>query len=175
MEGFSYSVKEIIKASKNNQLRGVRGTVAQLINVDDVYSVAIETALGGTLQNIIVDHEESAKSCIAFLKQRKAGRCTFLPITSVKGYELADKSVQNEFGFVSLASEIVKSEDRYLGIIKSLLGRTVIAENIDFATNISKKYGYKFKIVTLDGQVINAGGSFTGGSQSRSTDRKSVV
>ncbi len=169
MEGFSYSVKEIMKASSNGYLRGVRGTVAQLINVDSKYSVAIETALGGALQNIIVDNEQSAKDCINYLKQHKAGRSTFLPITSVKGYELAEQNVRNEFGFIAIASEIALTDVQYSGIIKSLLGRTVIADDLNSATNIAQKYRYKFKIVTLDGQVVNAGGSFTGGSQSRST------
>lgn len=168
MEGFSFSVKEIIKASKNHQLNGVKGTVAQLINVDDMYSVAIETALGGALQNIIVDNEQSAKNCIQFLKQRRAGRSTFLPVTSVKGYELTERNVRNEYGFMALASDIVNTDDEYRGIIRSLLGRTVIADDINSAGNIAKKYGYKFKVVTLDGQVVNAGGSFTGGSQVRS-------
>ncbi|MGN0606095.1 MAG: chromosome segregation protein SMC [Oscillospiraceae bacterium] len=168
MEGFNYSVKEIIKAASNHLLRGVRGTVAQLISVDDMYSVAIETAVGGALQNIIVNDEQSAKDCIAYLKQHKAGRATFLPVTSVKGYELTERNVRNEYGFIALGSEIVKTDIEFMGIIRSLLGRTVIAEDINSAADIAKKYGYKFKVVTLDGQVVNAGGSFTGGSQSRS-------
>ncbi len=168
MEGFSFSVKEIIKASKNNQLKGVNGTVAQLIIVENMYSTAVETALGGALQNIIVDNEQSAKECIQFLKQHRAGRSTFLPVTSVKGNELDEKNLRNEYGFIALGSEIVSADIKYRGIIKNLLGRTVIAQDIDCAGNIAKKYGYKFRIVTIDGQVVNAGGSFTGGSQVRS-------
>ncbi|MEG0614479.1 MAG: chromosome segregation protein SMC, partial [Oscillospiraceae bacterium] len=169
MEGFTNSVKEVIKAAKTSQILGIRGSVAQLIHVESKYSVAIETALGAALQNVVVESEETAKRCIRLLKERNSGRATFLPITSVKGYALSVNGLENENGFVSIAADLVKFDSDYSGIILSLLGRTVIAEDIDMATIISKKYGYKFKIVTLDGQVINAGGSFTGGSNSRSS------
>lgn len=169
MEGFAYSVKEVIKASKNGRIRGVHGSVAQLIKVDSKYGVAIETALGGAMQNIIVENEDIAKRCISLLKENNAGRATFLPLTSVKGNTLFEKNLDMQEGYVALASELVDADSKYSGIINSLLGRIVIAEDIDLATMISKKYGYKFRIVTLDGQVINAGGSFTGGSTSRST------
>ncbi len=169
MEGFAFSVKEVIKAGKSGRISGIKGSVAQLIKVDSKYGVAIETALGGALQNIIVENEDTAKRCISLLKEKNAGRATFLPITSVKGYTLNEKNLDMQEGYVALASEIVSYDKAYDGIISSLLGRIVIAEDIDLATSISKKYGYKFKIVTLDGQVINAGGSFTGGSTSRST------
>jgi len=120
------------------------------------------------MQNIIVENEDIAKRCIRFLKEQKGGRATFLPITSVKGYELREQGLENCEGFVANASRIVTYDQKFSGIINSLLGRIVIAEDIDSATNIAKKYGYKFRIVTLDGQVINAGGSFTGGSAQRS-------
>lgn len=164
MEGFNYSVKEIIKASKSSRISGISGTVAQLITVDKSYTTAIETALGGALQNIIVKNEDTAKRCIALLKELKKGRATFLPVTSIKPSEFRDNGVRNESGFIAVANEIVECENEYKGIISNLLGRTVIAEDIDYASVIAKKYGYKFRIVTLDGQVINAGGSFTGGS-----------
>ncbi len=169
MEGFAGSVKSVISAGKSGRIRGVRGTVAQLISVESKYGVAIETALGGALQNIVVENEDSAKAGIRFLQETKGGRATFLPITSVKGNELYEKGLDMQEGFVSLASELVKFDGEYQGIILSLLGRIVVAENIDLATNIAKKYGYKFRIITLDGQVINAGGSFTGGSVSKSS------
>ena len=169
MEGFAFSVKEVIKAGKSGRIGGIKGSVAQLIKVESKYGVAIETALGGALQNIIVENEDTAKRCISLLKEKNAGRATFLPITSVKGYALNEKNLDMQEGYVALASEIVSFDKAYEGIISSLLGRIVIAEDIDLATAISKRYGYKFKIVTLDGQVINAGGSFTGGSTSRST------
>lgn len=169
MEGFAFSVKEVIKAGKSGRIGGIKGSVAQLIKVDSKYGVAIETALGGALQNIIVENEDTAKRCISLLKEMNAGRATFLPITSVKGYTINEKNLDMQEGYVALASELVSFDKAYEGIISSLLGRIVIAEDIDLATAISKRYGYKFKIVTLDGQVINAGGSFTGGSTSRST------
>ena len=169
MEGFVYSVKHVMKASKQGRISGICGSVAQLISVESKYSVAIETALGGALQNIVVENEDSAKRCMRLLKDDKAGRATFLPITSVKGTRLNMPQLDNEDGFVALGCELVKFDGKYRGIIDSLLGRICIAEDIDYATNIAKKYGYKFRIVTLDGQVINAGGSFTGGSVSKKT------
>lgn len=169
MEGFAFSVKKVVQAGKSGRISGIYGSVAQLISVDSKYSVAIETALGGSLQNIVVENEDTAKRGIRLLKEQKAGRATFLPLTSVKGYTLSQNNLDMQEGFVEIASELVKYDGKFKGIISSLLGRIVIAENIDFATKIARKYGYKFKIVTLDGQVINAGGSFTGGSSSRST------
>ncbi len=168
MEGFTGSVKQVLKAAKQGRLGGIFGTVAQNIGVEQQYAVAVETALGGAMQNIIVENEDIAKRCIRFLKEQKGGRATFLPITSVKGYELRENGLENCEGFVANASRIVTYDSKFSGIIASLLGRIVIAEDIDSATVIAKKYGYKFKIVTLDGQVINAGGSFTGGSAQRS-------
>ncbi|MDE6763054.1 MAG: chromosome segregation protein SMC [Oscillospiraceae bacterium] len=169
MEGFAHSVKQVLKASKTGQLRGVYGSVAQLIKVESNYSLAIETALGGALQNIVVDNEDTAKRGIRLLQESKAGRATFLPVTSVKGNRLAERGLEDCAGFVALAVDIVGFDENLRGVFTSLLGRIVIAEDIDDATVIAKKYGYKFKIVTLDGQVINAGGSFTGGSAARSS------
>lgn len=168
MEGFAHSVKTVIKAGQSGRIGGIRGSVAQLISTSPEYSLAIETALGGAMQNIIVDNEEMAKRCIRFLQESKAGRATFLPITSVRGNVLRENGLENCDGFIAIASELAEYDDEYKGIFASLLGRIVIAEDIDLATLIAKKYGYKFKIVTLDGQVINAGGSFTGGSSNRS-------
>ena len=168
MEGFAGSVKQVLKASKQGRIGGVFGTVAQNISVANEYAVAVETALGGAMQNIIVENEDIAKRCIRFLKEQHGGRATFLPITSVKGRELSEQGLESCEGFIANASRIVKYDPKFSGIIASLLGRIVIAEDIDTATLIAKKYGYKFRIVTLDGQVINAGGSFTGGSAQKS-------
>jgi chromosome segregation protein len=167
MEGFSGSVKAVLRASQSQKLVGIHGTVAQLINVSKDYGVAIETALGGAMQNIIVSDEQSAKDAIMHLKQTKAGRCTFLPLTSIKGRNF-DYNLENDNGFLSIASEIVEYKPEYKSIVSSLLGRIAIVDNIDNAALIAKKYKYSFKIVTLDGQVVNAGGSFTGGSAQRS-------
>lgn len=169
MEGFAHSVKQVLKASKTGQLRGVHGSVAQLISVEQKYSLAIETALGGALQNIVVDSEETAKRGIRLLQETKAGRATFLPVTSVKGNRLAERGLEDCMGFVALAVDIVGFDSNLTGVFTSLLGRIAIAEDVDTAAVIAKKYGYKFKIVTLDGQVINAGGSFTGGSAAKSS------
>ncbi len=169
MEGFAHSVKQVLKASKTGQLRGVYGSVAQLVNVEQKYSIAIETALGGALQNIVVDNEETAKRGIRLLQENKAGRATFLPVTSVKGNRLAERGLEECDGFVALAVDLVDFKQELNGVFTSLLGRIAVAEDLDMATVIAKKYGYKFKIVTLDGQVINAGGSFTGGSAAKSS------
>ncbi|MBQ1535767.1 MAG: chromosome segregation protein SMC, partial [Ruminococcus sp.] len=140
-----------------------------LINVKNEYTVAIETALGGSLQNIIVNDESVAKRCISLLKENKAGRATFLPITSVKARKFDNAGLSEMDGYISMANELVKTDDRYSEVIKSLLGNVCVCENIDLASVIAKKFGYKFKIVTLDGQIVNAGGSYTGGSISKST------
>lgn len=167
MEGFSGSVKQIMKAAAKGILGGVCGTVAQNISVSAKLALAIETALGGAMQNIITQDENSAKECIRFLKDRRAGRATFLPITSVRGNVLNETGIENCRGFVDFADRAVDTQQAYRGIISHLLSRTVIAENIDFASEIAKKYRYRFRIVTLDGQVVNAGGSYTGGSAQR--------
>lgn len=169
MEGFAHSVKHILKASSTGQLSGICGSVAQLIKVEQKYSVAIETALGGAMQNIITVNEDAAKRGIRLLQESKSGRATFLPITSVKGNRLAESGLEGCEGFISLAVDLVSFDPKYEGIYNSLLGRTAVAEDLDLATIIAKKYGYKFRIVTLDGQVINAGGSFTGGFASKSS------
>lgn len=169
MEGFAGSVKSVLRASKQGRINGVFGTVAQNTGVEQKYALAVETALGGAMQNIIVENEETAKQCINFLREQKGGRATFLPVTSVKGRELNEQGLENCKGFEAVANRIVTYDPKFSGIMSSLLGRTVIAENIDCAVVIAKKYGYRFRIVTLDGQVINAGGSFTGGSAQKTT------
>lgn len=167
MEGFAYSVKTVVKQAKAGALRGVFGTVSQLIQVDKEYSVAVETALGGAMQNLVVENESTAKAAINYLKEQKAGRATFLPLTSVKGSELQEPGLEEMDGFISLASRLIKADEKYRGIIHSLLGRVVVAEDLDAAARIARQYRYKFRVVTLDGQVVNAGGSFTGGSQNK--------
>lgn len=169
LEGFSFSVKHILTAGKQGKIKGICGSVAQLIDVKKEHTVAIETALGGALQNIIVTDETAAKRCIGLLKENKAGRATFLPITSVKARLHDNPGLKDNEGFVAMANELVTAKSEYQQIILSLLGNVCVAENIDLASVIAKKYGYKFKIVTLDGQVINSGGSYTGGSVSKST------
>ena len=166
MEGFGYSVKNILTASKQGRISGVCGSVAQLISVSSEYTVAVETALGAALQHIIVENEDTAKRGIRLLKEAGAGRATFLPITSVKGSR-PNETPSDEDGYISMADELVECDERYHSIIRSLLSKVCVVEDLDYAAAIAKKYSYRFKIVTLDGQVINAGGSFTGGSASK--------
>lgn len=165
MEGYFGAVKAVMKESGRGALRGIYGPVSQLITVKEKYSAAIETALGAAVQNIVVDNETDAKRAMGFLKEHRAGRATFLPITAIKGRVLSEQGLDDQYGFVSIASELVSYDSKYSEIIRWLLGRTAVAENIDSAIAIAKKYSYRFRIVTLDGQVINAGGSMTGGSR----------
>lgn len=165
MEGYFGAVKAVMKESGRGALRGIYGPVSQLITVKDKYSAAIETALGAAVQNIVVDNETDAKRAMGFLKEHRAGRATFLPITAIKGRDLSEQGLDDQYGFVSIASDLVSYDNKYSEIIRWLLGRTAVAEDIDSAIAIAKKYSYRFRIVTLDGQVINAGGSMTGGSR----------
>ncbi len=169
LEGFSGSVKKVISDGKNGVLKGIIGTVSQIISVDSKYALAIETALGGAMQNIVVETENNAKQAIYALKRENAGRATFLPIETIKGKVLSEAGLSACDGFEGVGSDLVSCDNKHAEIIKSLLGRIVIAETLDNATAIAKKYSYRFKIVTLDGQVINAGGSLTGGSSSSRT------
>ena len=162
-EGFSKAVKLVCQ----NNLRGVHGPVAGLMKTDQQYTVAIEIALGAGLQNIVVDREEDAKAAIGYLKQRDGGRATFLPLTAIRGEELRQNGVERELGFVGIASRLVSFDPRYQNIFQNLLGRTVIVEDLDCGITLARKYHNAFRIVTLDGQVINRGGSMTGGSASR--------
>lgn len=164
MEGFNHSVKAVIKESENGKLRGIYGPVLRLINVDKEYSVAIETALGNAAQNIIVDSEATAKYAIDYLKKSSSGRATFLPVSSIKAKEFDNSDYEDEYGYVGIASDLVRTDSKFEEIIKYLLAGTIVVEDIDSAISISKKYKNKFKVVSLDGQVINVGGSITGGS-----------
>lgn len=164
MEGFNHSVKQVISNAKGGLLRGVHGAVAGIIDVKKEYSVAIETALGNALQNIVTETDADAKRAINYLKESNSGRATFLPISSVKARPFMEKGFEDMFGYVGIASDIIDCEPKYKEIIKYLLGAVVVTEDIDSAVTIAKKFNYHFKVVSLDGQVINAGGSLTGGS-----------
>ena len=167
-EGYSKAVKLVMGEAERGQLRGVHGPVAGLIHVPDQYAVAIEIALGSAMQNVVVEREEDGKNAIQYLKRRDAGRATFLPLTSIRPSEFRDRGVVNEAGFVGMGDQLIEFDGKYGRVFSSLLGRTVIAEDMDKAIAIARKYGSRFKIVTLDGQVLNPGGSMTGGSVSRS-------
>lgn len=169
MEGFSFSVKAVLKEASQGILTGIHGPVSRLINVPDNYSVAIEIALGAALQNIVVDSETDAKRAIEFLKRNNKGRATFLPISTIKPNVLNIPSLKDSSGFVGIAHTLVSCSSKYENIIKYLLGRTIISEDIDSGIAIARKLQNKYRVVTLDGQVINAGGSLTGGSVSKNT------
>ena len=167
-EGFNKAVRTVMQSAQARTLRGVHGPVASLVRVEKRYAVAIEIALGAGTQNIVVDREEDAKSAINFLKQRNAGRATFLPLTAIRGSELNERGLEQEQGFVAIASRLVSFDAKYENIFRDLLGRTVVVEDMDCGIAMARKYQQRFRIVTLDGQVINRGGSMTGGSISQS-------
>lgn len=167
LDGFAFSVKEIIKRQKNASLKGISGTISQLIHVKDEYSTAIETALGGAMQNIVVETEGDAKAAIRVLKENNLGRATFLPVTTISGTTLNVSGLDRYSGYVDIASNLVSYDKKYESIISSLLSRIVIVDDIDTAVLIAQKNNYRFKIVTLDGQVLNPGGSLTGGSKNK--------
>ena len=168
MEGFFGSVKAIAKAFERGILKGIYGPVIRNISLEDEYSVAIEIALGAAAQNIIVENESCAKSAITFLKNEKAGRATFLPVSTIRGRKADINDLNKEEGFVGIASDLVSCDNKYENIILNLLGRTIVVNDINDAVTLAKKINYKYKFVTLDGQVVNAGGSLTGGSLSKS-------
>ncbi len=164
MEGYSGAVKKVIRENEKGNLRGIRGTVSQLISVRGEYAVAIETALGNAVQNIVTDTQQDAKTAVNYLKSTSAGRATFLPIDAVQGRSLDEDGLEDCLGYVDKAVNLLTCDEIYSEIIASLLGKTVVAEDLTCAIEIAKKYSQRFKIVTLDGQVVNAGGSITGGS-----------
>ena len=163
-ESYQKSVRLVMQQSQQGGLRNIHGPVSRLIRTDDEYTVAIEIALGGAMQQIVVDTEADGKAAINYLKRTGSGRATFLPVSVIRGKALNENGLEACRGFVGIASQLVKCDSRYSGIVENLLGRTVIAEEIDSAIAMAKKYANRFKIVTLDGQVINPGGSMTGGS-----------
>lgn len=168
MEGFAQSVKYIVKQGKKGLLQGIVGPVFQLIAAKGEHALAIETALGGAMQNIVAEDEEAAKAAIRQLSRDRAGRATFLPRTSVKGNRLDVRSLSRQAGFVGLAADLVTYDPRFEGVVAWLLGRVVVAEDLDAAVAIAKGARYQFRVVSLDGQVVNAGGSLTGGSTAKS-------
>lgn len=167
MEGFSGAVKAVLKQSQSKALPGVHGTLSQLITVDNENSTAIEIALGAAMQNVVVSTESDAKRAINYLKQNNVGRATFLPISAIKPRYMEEKNLDDNFGFVDVASNLVDCDEQYRDIVENLLGRVMVVEDIDCAIAISKRYKNRYKIVTLDGQVMNPGGSMSGGSKGK--------
>ncbi len=167
MEGYSGAVKAVMRQSDAKMLGGIHGPLSQLIQVENEYSTAVEVALGAAMQNIITATEADAKRAIYYLKNNHIGRATFLPISNIKGRRLDENGLDDNFGFVAIAADLVSCDNRYKEIISNLLSRVVVVEDMDCAIGIAKRYGNRFKIVTLDGQVINPGGSMTGGSAAK--------
>ncbi len=167
MDGYSGSVKAVMKEMRHGTLRGIHAPLSQLISVDGDYAAAIETALGAAIQHIVTDTENDAKRAIAFLKENRQGRATFLPISAIKSKPFAEKNLEDEFGFIDMADKLVTYDKKYDEIFKYELGHIAVVEDMDSAIAIAKRHSYKFKIVTLDGQLINAGGSMTGGSRTQ--------
>ncbi|MEG0091182.1 MAG: hypothetical protein RSA20_05130, partial [Oscillospiraceae bacterium] len=174
LDGFQQSVKTILNVGKSGALQGIEGTVAQLITVEKGYETAVEIALGYSLQNVVVSDETSAKRAIEYLKNQRGGRATFLPLDTVKPSSFTEKLPE----WATTADKVIKAQSRYAPINTSVLGRTIIVEEINAASRLAKQLNYRYKIVTLDGQQINAGGSFTGGSLNKSAGlftRKSEI
>ena len=163
-ESYQKSVRMVMQEAQRGKLPGIHGPVSRLIRTDNEYTVAVEIALGAAMQQIVVDREADGKAAISYLKRTGGGRATFLPLSSIQGRALQENGLENCRGFVGIASDLVKSEDKYRGIVENLLARTVIVSDLDAAISMSQRYRSRFKIVTLDGQVMNAGGSMTGGS-----------
>lgn len=162
-EGFGGAVKLVMRAAKHGELRGVHGTVAELARAEDGFALAIETALGGAIQNIVVDRQEDGRAAIELLKRRDAGRATFLPLETIRGGRL-ERVPAEDAGCLGLAVDFVTFDGRYRRIFENLLGRTLVTETLTEAIAVSRRMGGGTRIVTLDGQLINAGGSMTGGS-----------
>ncbi len=168
-EGFYNSVKVVMKEAKRGAVGGICGPVTTLIKVPSKYNIAMEVALGAKMQHIVVNTDADAKRAIEMLKKRDAGRATFLPLTTIKPHTLNEKDLDDCYGYIGIASELCTTDKKYENILSNLLGRIVVAEDLSAASAIAKRYGYRFMVVTLDGQVVNAGGSFTGGSRAKNS------
>ena len=163
-ESYQKSVRLVMQEAQRGKLPNIHGPVSKLIRTEDSYTLAIEIALGGAMQQIVVGSEQDGKTAIAFLKRTGGGRATFLPLSSIQGRSLQENGLESCRGFVGIASQLVTSAPQYKAIVENLLGRIVIVNDIDSAISMANKYRSRFKIVTLDGQVMNPGGSMTGGS-----------
>lgn len=168
-EGFNFAVRTVMQESQRGILKGEMATVASVITVEPKYAAAVEIALGAAIQNIITDDEQCAKSAMMMLKNKNAGRATFLPRTTIKGTRLNVKGLEQEEGYIGLGCDLIQYDSKYDSVMAFLLGRTAVAKDIDAALSISKHHDRTFRVVTLDGQVVNAGGSLTGGSLSKNT------
>ena len=168
-EGYGGSIRRVMEQKEKNP--GIIGVVADIVKVEKKYETAIETALGGSIQNIVTDNEETAKRMIGFLKQTKAGRATFLPLNSIKNaQEFRQKDALKEPGVLGLAHTLVHTDEAYSDVARSLLGRIVVVDQVDNATRLARKYGYSLRIVTLEGESLSPGGSISGGAFKNSSN-----
>ena len=162
-EGYGGSIQKVMEQKDRNQ--GIIGVVADIIKVEKKYETAIETALGGNIQNIVTDDEETAKEMIEFLKKNRYGRATFLPLTSITNpQEFKTPDVLNEKGAIGLADSLVQTEKRYSNVAKAMLGRIAVIDTIDHAVKIARKYDYGVRMVTLEGELLVPGGAISGGA-----------
>ena len=168
MEGYAHSVRAAMKQARDSRLEGVHGVLGQLIQVPQIYETALDMVLGAAQQNIVTEDEETAQQLIEYLRRNHLGRATFLPVSSVKSrvLEPREREVLNMPGCLGVASELVKCDGRFRGVVENLLGRTVIAENLDAGIAIMRRGRHAFRLVTLQGDVMHSGGSMTGGSVS---------
>ncbi len=169
MEGYTGSVKAVMREVRRGMLRGIHGPLSQLISVESKYACAIETALGSALQHIVTDNENDAKNAMNFLKKNNIGRATFLPLSTIRPNKMDEKGLARQEGFIGEADKLVSADSKYSAIISSFLARTAVVDDIDNAIEIARKFNHRFKIVTLDGQVIHTGGSMTGGSAAQNS------
>ena len=166
-EGYYNSVKSLLNLPDAKE-RGICGAVGQLLKVEETYETAIEAALGGALQNIVTETEEDARDAIGYLKRRNLGRATFLPVTAIKGRPLEGRqAILAEVGVIGTAYELVSFEEKFRQLAMYLLGRILVVENLDKAVQLAKKYRHQYKLVTLEGDILNPGGAMTGGSQQK--------
>ncbi|MDO4976146.1 MAG: chromosome segregation protein SMC [Eubacteriales bacterium] len=162
-EGYQRSIQHVMEQKKHNP--EIIGVVADILTMDQKYEVAIEIALGGALQNIVTENEVVAKKMIQYLKKNRFGRATFLPLTSIRKRNMAlNPAIFEEEGVIGVASSLVTADQRYHNLVESLLGRTIVTENVDHALYLSRKYNFSLRIVTIDGELLNPGGSITGGA-----------
>lgn len=160
-EGFNKGVKEVLK---NKSLRGIHGALGQVISVSQKYEKAIESALGAYMQNIITDDENSAKMAINYLKQNNLGRVTFLPLSIIKSNKINLNNIKSNTNCIGVASDLLSYDEKYKNILENILGRTIVIDTIDNGIKFAKETGHKYKVVTLEGEILNPGGSLTGGS-----------
>jgi chromosome segregation protein len=168
-EGYGNSIRKVMELKDSND--GIIGVVADILKVEPKYETAIETALGGNIQNIVTDNESTAKNIIEYLKKNKFGRATFLPLTSVVGKDAFNQDkILSEVGVIGYANSLIDTDTRFLDLFRNLLGRSIVVDNMDHALQLAKRYQYSLRIVTLDGELLNPGGSISGGAFKNSSN-----